>query len=131
MISFIPEEDREEFDEFIQENNLASSPSAKKHAVPSKPPPAPSVPQAPPPPPSQLPPVPPPPPPSIPPPPPTSVPPPPPSSAPPPSQGGAEGQVKRKRDRNRHQHDSRVADVDQFIKDIDSQMDSILDTTDF
>ena len=48
-------------------------------------------------------------------------------------QGGAvrDRKPNRSKRRSRASHSSHVADVDKFLQDIDMQMDSILDTTNF
>ena len=105
MRSFIPEEDRAEFEAFLIENSL---PIGQQPAGKDPPPP--------------------PPPPTTAPPPSTAPPPPPPAEGP--QSSGGEGR-KGRRGRNRGGGGARVADVDKFLADIDSHAEAMMDTSNF
>lgn len=110
MRSFIPEEDRAVFEQFLEEHELVMK---TKQTTPHTPP-LPSIP----PPPTSAPP----------PPPPPSMPPP-----PPPMAGLPQGQSPKQSDvqKRRKDRQQRNFDVDKFVHDIEADMNTVIDSTDF
>ena len=105
MRSFIPEEDRAEFEEFLVENNLPTDqphPPALSAVTKPHPPPLSAV----------------------------TKPHPPPATQVVSQSSGGEGERGR-RGRNRRTSGARVADMDKFLADIDSHAEAMMDTSNF